>query len=281
MIKISIVIPVYNGEKYIAECIESCLNQRGMGGKYEIIIVNDGSTDKTKDIINGYRQNYQDIITVVHKKNGGTASALNIGLELMKGEWFKWLSADDKLLPNTLSHMLAYIECSRLDQPYKYLYYTDYQIIDESGNYLRTFNEPDRTHLTPDEMAAEQFFNFYGNGSTSLMHKSAFHIVGKFREGMPYNDDYEFWLRWCLIFKFEFHHIPFVGIQYRVHDNSLTSTKDYKRNKILVEMLRSEFSKELDVNQRNYLKSKRPTLRKRIIKMLPDPLVQKLLEMRK
>ena len=98
--RVSIVIPIYNAEKYLRECIESALNQ-----KYEdieVIAVNDGSKDNSLKIL----EEYSDRINIISKKNGGTASALNLGIKNMTGEWFKWLSADDVLYPNAIEELI-------------------------------------------------------------------------------------------------------------------------------------------------------------------------------
>jgi len=90
-LKVSIIIPVYNTEKYLHECINSALNQTYP--EIEIIAVNDGSTDSSLNIL----KEYDKKIIIVDKKNGGTSSALNAGIRKMTGEWFKWISSDDYL----------------------------------------------------------------------------------------------------------------------------------------------------------------------------------------
>jgi len=82
---ISIIIPVYNCERYIAEAIESALNQTWEDK--EIIVIDDGSTDGTAEIAKSYKVIY------IYKPNGGTGSALNMGIKLARGDWIKWLSA--------------------------------------------------------------------------------------------------------------------------------------------------------------------------------------------
>ncbi len=272
--KVSIIIPVYNGEKYLAECILSCLDQTYQD--YEIIIVNDGSTDGTEKIINRFQKNYQKIRSI-YKSNGGTASALNLGIESMRGEWFKWLSADDVLLPETLSQMIMYIE-NKVSNPHKFLYYTDYEVIDEHGKYVRVQNEPHRSN-TNGIAAAEQYIGFFGNGSTSLMHISTLHVVGKFRENMALSEDYEFWLRWGLKFKFGFRHIPIIGIQYREHSQSLTSIKnDIIRS--TNNALRKEYRKYLDKFQLWYINSQYIPLKKKITNHIPYPILKVLLRVK-
>ena len=86
---VSIVIPVYNGEKYMREAIDSALNQTYKN--VEVIVVNDGSKDKTDEIA----LSYGDKIRYFKKENGGVSTALNLGIKEMKGEYFCWLSHDD------------------------------------------------------------------------------------------------------------------------------------------------------------------------------------------
>lgn len=96
---VSIIIPVYNGSNYLEESINSALAQTYRN--IEVIVVNDGSTDggATERIA----LSYGDRIRYFYKENGGVSTALNLGLEKMKGEWFSWLSHDDLYLPEKLS----------------------------------------------------------------------------------------------------------------------------------------------------------------------------------
>ena len=84
MCKVSFIVPVYNGEKTIERCIKSLLNQEENDINYEIIVVNDGSNDKTKDIL----EKYSNEIKIVNKKNGGLSDARNVGMKEAKGEYF-------------------------------------------------------------------------------------------------------------------------------------------------------------------------------------------------
>ena len=95
----SIIMPCYNAAPYIAEAIKSCLYQTC--GDFELIIVNDGSTDSSKKIIN-YFLSQSEKIRYFEKENGGPSSAMNYGIEQAKGEIILFVSADDIQLPNRL-----------------------------------------------------------------------------------------------------------------------------------------------------------------------------------
>lgn len=92
--KFSILVPVYNVEKYLEQCVESLLNQT-YKGEYEIILVDDGSTDSSGKICDMYAENYPDKIKVVHKKNEGLVSARQAGIDAAKGEFCLFVDSDD------------------------------------------------------------------------------------------------------------------------------------------------------------------------------------------
>ena len=92
MPQVSVIIPVYNVEKYLRQCLDSVINQTLED--IEIICVNDGSTDKSREILNEYA--YKDSrIVVIHKENGGLASARNEGLKHVTGKYCHFLDSDD------------------------------------------------------------------------------------------------------------------------------------------------------------------------------------------
>src|SRR5699024_6933853 len=92
MPKVSVIVPVYNVEKYIEKCIQTLVNQTLQD--LEIIIVNDGSTDNSEKIIKKYKKEYKNIIYVT-KENGGLSSARNFGLLYATGEYVAFLDSDD------------------------------------------------------------------------------------------------------------------------------------------------------------------------------------------
>ena len=96
MPKISIIIPAYNAEKYINECIDSILkNSKESLNQTEIIVINDGSTDRTLKKLEKYKEN--NIIHVYTTKNQGVSAARNYGIKLAKGDWITFIDADDKV----------------------------------------------------------------------------------------------------------------------------------------------------------------------------------------
>ena len=93
MKKISVIIPVYNVEKYLVKCLDSLLNQEF--SDYEIIVVNDGSPDNSQSIIDSYVERYPKIVKSYIKENGGQGSARNLGISKAKGEYICFVDSDD------------------------------------------------------------------------------------------------------------------------------------------------------------------------------------------
>lgn len=104
---ISIIVPVYNTEKYIDRCLTSILNQTYKN--LEIIIVDDGSSDKCREICDNYKK-IDKRIKVIHKENGGVSSARNMGLNYAIGEWIYFCDSDDEIYHDGLESLISNIE---------------------------------------------------------------------------------------------------------------------------------------------------------------------------
>lgn len=104
---LTITVPCFNSEQYLERCIDSLV----IGGEnVEIIIVNDGSTDRTGEIAERYARQFPDIVTVVHKENGGHGSSVNTGLALASGMYFKVVDSDDWLEEDAYLELLKKID---------------------------------------------------------------------------------------------------------------------------------------------------------------------------
>lgn len=104
---LSIVVPVYNVEKHLVQCIESVVAQ-GLAD-YEIILVDDGATDRSALLCDELQQRYPDIVKVLHQANGGLSVARNSGIEVAQGEYITFVDSDDVLSPDTLQPNLHYL----------------------------------------------------------------------------------------------------------------------------------------------------------------------------
>jgi len=224
---VSIIIPVFNGEKYLREAIASAVNQDLPQDEFEVLVINDGSTDGTVDICMEFAEN----VKYYYKKNGGTASALNVGVHFANGDYVKWLSADDVLLPDACRKMLYWIKNNDPDGCLNTIYYTNYHVIDQKGVFLHDFKEPGH----PESMLWNFFF---GNGSTSLIHSEIFKKIGDFDTGLAHSEDYEFWLRATMLHGIKMKLIPMFTLNYRNHPDMMTRKIGGTLDKVIKEAIK-------------------------------------------
>lgn len=107
--KLSIIVPVYNAEKYLNRCVDSLLAQDITLDDYEIILVDDGSVDSSGLLCDSYAKEFSNIV-VIHKINGGAASARNVGLDIAKGKYIMFVDSDDSIKTNVLKRLLSVAE---------------------------------------------------------------------------------------------------------------------------------------------------------------------------
>lgn len=204
--KVSIIIPVYNGSNYVNEAIDSALGQTYQN--LEVIVVNDGSNDK--GLTRKIALSYGDRIKYYEKENGGVGSALNFGIDKMTGEYFSWLSHDDKYLKHKIQTQVEYLR--KEPDPNNVVFYGNYDLINEQSKVFAT--------CTWDhEMLVRK--PLYGllrgliHGCSLLIPRSVFTRFRKFDESLHTTQDYDLWFE--LIRKIPFKHIPEVLIQSRWH----------------------------------------------------------------
>ena len=158
--KVSIIIPVYNTEKYIRQCLGSVIKQSLK--EIEIIVINDGSTDSSLSIINEFAKN-DSRIKVINKENGGVSSSRNAGLEIAKGEFIQCLDADDWLEVNAYFELYQYAKENDLDMvvyDFHKIYGEEKRYIQAATNELRGINSGDKYLKS---MMRCQFVNYVGN----------------------------------------------------------------------------------------------------------------------
>lgn len=186
--KVSIVIPVFNGSNYMHEAIGSALGQTY--SNLEVIVVNDGSSDN--GMTDAIAKSYGNRIKYYKKENGGVATALNLGIEKMEGEYFAWLSHDDIFDYRKIEQEIKII-VSLEDK--KTFLVGGYTVINKSGERLYEVNLC--SQHTQEELERPLFAVFRGgiNGCATLIHKSHFERAGMFDPGLPTTQDYDMWFR--------------------------------------------------------------------------------------
>jgi glycosyltransferase involved in cell wall biosynthesis len=224
--KISVIIPAYNHERYIEEAINSVLNQSYPD--FEIIIINDGSTDSTEQKILSISD---PRIQYVSQKNSGAHAAINRGISLSKGEYISILNSDDVYLPTRLETCLNFLEIN-----------TNYSVVMSTVEGIDDYGTPVKKKVTPEVKAwldwytgALPFFHedkFYPNAfaknimittSNLFVRRQCFQECGDFK-GLRYAHDWDMLLR--LSKKYRIHLIEEELLQYRMHSENTVHERE-------------------------------------------------------
>lgn len=201
MNRISIIIPLYNKENYIIQCIDSIINQSY--NNFEIVIVDDGSTDSSIEKIKSVAD---DRIKIISKKNGGVSSARNEGIKNATGDWILFLDADDKLEENALQHFVESINI----YPNIKIFVSNFLII--SKNKKLPYSSWKKQKLIENPLKEIWYRNIYARPGNTLIHKDVFTNYGGYIQNMRYNEDYEFSLRLLSYYKLVY--IPEITMSY-------------------------------------------------------------------
>lgn len=224
---VSIVIPAYNGGRYLREAVHSVLNQDYTN--IELLVLDDGSTDNTCEIL----QSYADRFYWESHANMGQASTLNKGWRQAGGEILSYLNHDDALEPYAVrvavDHLVRY--------PEAVLVYGDFDLMDTEGNVFRRVHAPDFHYL---DMVA----NFMCQpGPGVFFRRDAFDRVGGWNSSLRQVPDYEYWLRLGL--RGTFLHIPQSLARFRIHEHSLSyAERSVKDAEECVRVMRAYFRRD-------------------------------------
>ena len=232
---VSVVIPVYNSEKFLEECLDSILTQTYQN--IEIIAVDDGSTDSSPDIL----ERYSDKINIISQKNQGLASALNLGISKMKGSWFKWFSPDDVMYSNTIETLIDEAK----NHPDNTIIYSNWNIIDDTGNILREFHESNYNELSEFDFNVRLLDGQQINVNTTLIPATLFKKYGIRELDDPVAIDYDFFLRSALLHNVKFHLISQPLVKYRIHSDQL-SHKNISKTLNYISEIKDEILMKLD-----------------------------------
>ena len=198
MPRVSIVLPVFNGEELIRNSIASVLSQTF--NDFELIIINDGSTDKTPDII---REFDDDRIKTFSYANSGLSKSRNRGVSKSRGEYIAFLDHDDVWMPDKLEQQLYRFQAE--DKPD--IVYGQTQLIDRKGN-PTTFSRFGRSFAGGESVFEGNILeyvlrnNFIWTGSNIMVKRGVFEVVGKYDEDLRSCEDWDMNIRMANLFKF-------------------------------------------------------------------------------
>ncbi|QJW98065.1 glycosyltransferase family 2 protein [Frigoriglobus tundricola] len=177
---VSIVVPCYRGERYLAEAIESCLRQSHRN--FEVVVVDDASPDRCAEIATRYVAADDRVRLIRHPRNKGVSHAFNTGFAAARGAYFARLAQDDVFRADAITIMLDRIR----SEPEVGLVYCDMQLIDADGRFM---------HMLPTEEVGRALLPAHRVGVCVLWSRAAWETVGPFDPRYDTADDYEFFLR--------------------------------------------------------------------------------------
>jgi glycosyltransferase involved in cell wall biosynthesis len=205
--RVSIVLPTYNGSRYLEQAIQSCRSQTYEN--WELIVVNDASTDSTPEIMERTSKQDSRIRCIRHDRNRKLPAALNTGFRNAAGEYFTWTSDDNQFRPDALQSLVNVLESN----PEQDVVYADYSVIDADSRPVR-----DVLLKGPEWLLKENCI-----GACFLFRRKVFEMLGGYAEDRFLVEDYDFWLKaWA---SFRLGHLDANLYLYREHAGSLTSTK--------------------------------------------------------
>jgi len=196
---VSVIITAYNYDRYIERCLRSVLDQSLPKSQYEIIVVNDGSTDKTKKVLD----NYTDVARIFHlEKNRGLSYARNFGIKKARGMFVVFVDADDYIQHDMLLIQKTFLtENNKLDAVS-----VDYYLVDERGTHIEHVNAEEKP------IACGIMFR-----------KDFLYDVGLYDESFRAREDED--LRIRFLKKYKIYNIILPLYRYRMHDSNLTKDK--------------------------------------------------------
>ncbi|MDX2215649.1 MAG: glycosyltransferase [Oculatellaceae cyanobacterium bins.114] len=203
---ISVILPVYNGEKTIQRTVESVLKQTFTD--FELLIINDGSSDRTLEIVNSMAD---PRIQLLSYPNSGVSASRNRGIALATGEFIAFIDADDLWTTDKLAAQLNALQT----HPNAAVAYSWTDWIDESDRPLRPAGRSTATGKVYEKLLLRDFIE---SGSNVLVRRQALDVVGTFDETLSFAEDWDLWLR--LAARYEFIAVPFPHVLYRVSSHS-------------------------------------------------------------
>jgi glycosyltransferase involved in cell wall biosynthesis len=216
--KASIILVTYNHESYIDDSIESILDQRCQN--IEIIVVDDGSTDNTANLVSKY-QKYG--VAAFSKKNGGPSSAFNYGIDKAAGDVIILFSGDDVMLPDSIA-----ARCDALSAGAFEIVSAPPVWIASNGEHINSKYQAHIFRVVDRDPPATMFWRLLTEGNficapSVAGHRQTFRRIGRFHEALWQLQDYEYWLRASALgCKFTFLSQP--AIKYRTHNSNLSTS---------------------------------------------------------
>ena len=211
-VNISIIMPTFNRADFIVESVNSIVNQSYKD--WELIIIDDGSTDNTKTVLAGLLDDPR--ISYIKQENSGQSCARNSGIKAAKSKWLCFLDSDNLWPEDKLSVSWKYVE----ENPKAEIIYGEITRIDENGRCLGPASMKRYSGRITSKLLNDNFITI----NTVTMKKDCINALGGFNETDRLAEDYELWLR--LSTRYSFNYVEHMLAYYRVMENQLSSDKE-------------------------------------------------------
>ncbi len=275
---VSVIIPAYNADKFITKALDSVFAQTYR--PIEIIVIDDGSTDETVELVKNYKKNNlvpmayankeitqincADInLICLYQENRGPSKARNTGIKAAKGEYIALLDADDLWTPAKLEKQMKYM----ITHPEISLVFGDMMVFEKERDLkesaLKRNGQPecDEKGMVLNAFNKLLERNYISTG-TVLLKKDCFKSLGYFDESIKYAEDYDLWLRISLMF--EIGYIPEIFRLKRIHDSNIS------KNQIQFYFSRIYSLRKISKHNSDLLRSKAVSLNKYILKEIKE-----------
>ena len=217
---ISVVLPVYNAEKYLTQSIESVLTQTYQN--FELLLIDDGSTDKSKEIMYSYHDDRIKIL--LNKYNRGLVYSLNKGIKYAQGKYIARMDADDICLPQRFQYQVKYME----GHPEVDVCGTCIEAFSAQGSWVISYPQDDK------QIKSKMFFGCaFAHPTVMMRRKTLLDNAYRYSDDFLYAEDYDLWCR--MMKRCKFYNIPRVLLKYRVGTTTKISDVHSERQKRLTE----------------------------------------------
>ncbi len=232
-VKISIIMPVHNGENYLRPAMESIFGQTL--SNFEFIIINDGSTDNTEKVINSYKD--RRVILLNNKERIGVSKSLNRAVEISRGEYIARMDADDISLPKRLEKQFIFLENHK-----------EIGVLGSNAYLINSEGKEIGKYIRPDSLVLIKWTALFSNPMIhpSIMARTLILKENKYDERLKNGQDYELWSRLIFTKNISFVNLNEPLLKYRIHTESVTQTAILENNK--------KGSLQISANNLNYLK---------------------------
>ena len=239
--KVSVIIPIYNRADLLPRAMSSVLNQTFQD--FELIIVDDGSTDNTKQVVEEFQKKDKRIKYIWQENSGGPAKPRNIGIKDSQGEYIAFLDSDDDWLPEKLEKQLEIFEKNRQTN----LGFVGCNALIVKEDKIQEYKTPKYKNILPKILEND----FIWSCSSVIIKKLVLDKVGFFDENLKIGDDWDMWIR-IIIYDYSFDFVDEPLFKYYIHSENTSAPKNIKKMVVENNYILEKYKKYYEQNPKIY-----------------------------